>query len=185
MLISWLPFHLLTVLRDRSYARMNPPISLSPHTHFDRFWVTETTMSYISTLPTNSDTHKSWFSALNENAVSHTSQWYANSWGRWFIHLWFIFSSLEVAFHGFQTVPHLFALTVMKKTDVRTSTERTGETRVGGCRTTRNERELSPENSETLSLSCWGLAPERAWLADPSPSHPPRPPPHTLSGNRL
>lgn len=31
MLISWLPFHFLTIPRDWLDARMNPPISLSPH----------------------------------------------------------------------------------------------------------------------------------------------------------
>lgn len=127
MLISWLPFHFLTVLGDWLDAKMNPQISLSPRTDFCQFWVTEAIVSYISTLPTTSHTHKSWFSALNDNAVSGAGRRYANSPGRWFIHLWFIFSSPEVAFHGFQTAPHLFSLTVMKKTDVRTRTERVGE----------------------------------------------------------
>lgn len=154
MPLSWLPLYFLNCsLRLIKYQ--DDTTNLSPHTDFCQFWVTETIVFYMSSShPPPPIIHIKWFSALNGNADSCASQLHASSWGWWFTHLRFIFSSPEVVFHGFQTASHLFSLTVMKKTDVKQGLEGQ-EVEVGGVKWWEMNRAESIEFWNPQS--CWKL----------------------------
>ena len=150
MLISWLPSHFLTIPRDWLDAKMNPPISLSPHTQTFASAEFLKPLCFIYPTPTLNHTHEGWFSAFNEKY-----RLWCKSTACQLLGVMIHTPMIDIFFPGGCSL-WVSGSTMLVFTDSDEKNRCQDEDWKGnggglrGCRMTRMERERSPENSETF-----------------------------------